>query len=83
MKSVLVKSMRISSEVCIITKPLMVLAIIKTKLYFHSIFHSTSEEVPSLVSVCHGVFFPAAAKMLWIVESNQAFAFSIIQTPSI
>lgn len=39
----------------------MMLEIIKTKIYFHSIFHFSyrnSEEVQSLVSVCHAAFFP-------------------------
>lgn len=98
MKSVLLKSIRISSEVCIITKPMMMLKVIKTKIYFHSIFHLKTkiyflsifhfsyhnpEEVHSLVLVCHAFFSLAAAKMLGIVESYQPFAFSIIQKPSI
>lgn len=39
MKPVLLKSIRISSEVCISTKPRM-LKIIKTKIHMHSIFLS-------------------------------------------
>jgi len=62
MKSALLKSARISSEVCIITKPVMMLKIIKTKIYFHSIFHFSyhdSEEPESGFSLsCFFFFFP-------------------------
>lgn len=86
MKSVLLKSIKISSEVCIITKLTMMLKIIKTKIYFHSIFHLSyhhSEEEQSAFSLSC-LFFPlAAAKTLGIVGSYWPFAFSIIQKPSI
>lgn len=86
MKPVLLKSIRISSEVCISTKPRM-LKIIKTKIHIHSIFsfpYPDSEWGQSLGLVCHGFFFTlAAAKMLGTLESYQPFAFSIIQKPSI
>lgn len=64
MRSVLLKSIRISSGVCIITKPATMLKIIKTEIYFHSIFHFSyhdSEEMQSLVLVCHAFFAPPPA----------------------
>lgn len=60
MKPVLLKSIRISSEVCISTKPRM-LKIIKTKIHIHSIFpfpYPDSEWGQSLGLVCHGFLSP-------------------------
>lgn len=69
---------------------MMMLEIIKTKIYFLSIFHFSyhgSEEVQNLFLVCHVcccfIFFLAAAEMLGIMASYQPFAFCIIQKPSI